>query len=614
MLRSEKILPIRFYDDIFNQTRFTKRCNEICDASLLFPSNELPNFQIKREASLNVVSCFRLRNVCTDIDKGFYKVIPEGAQNMQSNTTFYDPLPEDAFIVDGIPGPAIPIVEFDCGKMKSIDFDPLHYTASGTYPQLTINTLECMTRFKIVVDKFEDNSGGFQIRVYDWGIATFYGINKPGAYIFEFAPSANIVVQFADFKPGDKFEISYMQAQIMDICCIDSDLRDVELDESKIKIIQLEDGTERLVYCGDDTNYNIPPGDYYYFVKCSGDRPGGGGSSPDVTDLEFYYSEVFTIKTPRDIEKFMCLKWYNSCDIESKIIYDSDTLDCEYQNKIFLNAGLFKPEYPTVREVEENGQGDETEVFKKWSKTKTIDLVCYEFLVDALSAVFIHDNVFLQKPLNDEELKTHREFKILNIEQEISPEFNDCQQKINMKFLLEKTFTNSKCCDGANLFGRGYKYEAHETCEDAYEGSGFILTLNDPPESGDGLLKCSTDQLVPVSESDVIFWHSTDLYYRLKRIDGIYNPVMVAPRITAVVTIAGKYRITGQLIPNTFGIIEYKVNVGDWHDTEKTAKADSEGNFEVEIPVSLDSGDYFYLRVHDISREEDFGYSQEFSV
>ena len=439
MIASELILPTRFYNDLFNQFRFDKDCDyDPCGSGFVYPTNKLPHFQIKRDASETEVGRVMLRNVCCDADLNFYKNIPQNASIFASSSDSYWNLPANEFEPAGGGLPVeVDISELSCGKLKSLYFDPNVWVSTGNFPELTgITTGACWVRLKIVVDKIQRAPGStMEIRVYN--NFTYNAITDAGVYTFDFLSDGAPFIQFANYAAGDMFEISEIQVQTLEIDCHGSCDTDVTLDEDKVTIYHLQNETDRLVYCEQSSNYDIQPGNYYYYIKCVGEDE----------SVEFYYSEVFKIVSVSDIQKYYRLQWWNTCDIEDKIIYNQTTLNCFFYNQLFLDAGLFKPEYPTLRDIEEDGAGNTTETFKKWSKNKTLDIVAPEFIIDALSAVFIHDNIRLQDPLNKMELQQTPEYTIDKIENDNSPVFEDCAQRMGFKFLVEATFTNTRCCE-----------------------------------------------------------------------------------------------------------------------------------------------------------------------
>ena len=74
-------------------------------------------------------------------------------------------------------------------------------------------------------------------------------------------------------------------------------------------------------------------------------------------------------------------------------------LDCyyatSYRNRFWLDVDLKNPEYPILREQEEDGFGDAHNTFLKWEKQYSFDVFCPENIVDMLSMITLHDNVWI---------------------------------------------------------------------------------------------------------------------------------------------------------------------------------------------------------------------------
>jgi hypothetical protein len=83
------------------------------------------------------------------------------------------------------------------------------------------------------------------------------------------------------------------------------------------------------------------------------------------------------------------LEWWNSYDIMD-IYYEGG-----YQNRIWLKVDIQKPNYPIQRETEEDSVGEEHNVFLKWEKQYAFTMYCTEPLADALSAITMHDDVWV---------------------------------------------------------------------------------------------------------------------------------------------------------------------------------------------------------------------------
>src|SRR5688572_3999849 len=100
MRKSSPILPIAFYDDLFDQQRFNSHSANADQLELVYPFNALPHFQLRRTKALTACTKFYLRNVITDLSAnyGFYKQVPEPASifSTYAAENFFGGLPQRA--------------------------------------------------------------------------------------------------------------------------------------------------------------------------------------------------------------------------------------------------------------------------------------------------------------------------------------------------------------------------------------------------------------------------------------------------------------------------------------------------------------------------------------
>ena len=83
------------------------------------------------------------------------------------------------------------------------------------------------------------------------------------------------------------------------------------------------------------------------------------------------------------------IEYWNSYDI-ADVRYEDG-----YKNRLWLDVDVKKPLYPIDRESYENGAGEEMNVFIRWSKQYSFEIYCLEPLVDALTLITLHDNVWI---------------------------------------------------------------------------------------------------------------------------------------------------------------------------------------------------------------------------
>lgn len=582
MTISDKILPIRFYDDLFDQNRFNKTCHETCQFDLVYPSSKLPHFQLTRDAIFPVPSSMFLRNVCNDIDNNYYKEIPEGADsfcNEELVKSFYTfktgedirTIPFEVPLQTTIPlaNYLVELFDIDCCAFKMLSANiPNNVTLS--YIPLTnpvifipISSATDKYHFKIIVDKL---CGTSTIDIYN-GSILLGTISAAGSYDFYFTSQAtNIQVIPNNISYGDCMEISYMQATRLRFDTLLTD--DVALDPADISVINLKTGQDILVYCSPTSfTSNIKSGHYYYVIKSGGD---------------FYFSEVFKIVSLKEIEQLYKLTWNHDCDFNNSVLYSSDTISCTFENILYLDAGLIKPEYDTTEESEINGQGDANVRFKRWQKNISLEIgKSPQFLTDALSAVFLHKNISVLEPLNYHQDVQNNLFSVLKVTSDISDILMDCYQTIKLKLLLEDKITDTACCSLAEIIDCTpcdfTAADSMETCETYWmyvvDGNGNWWSADcDVPRYSYTLKDCQGN-VINTKETDLICFNGQYInlcWYQGPNCAGtfqvaFYYPCVVAPVIeTTAVSLIGIY-ITGKLIPNTWGQAYFQPNcTGPW--------------------------------------------------
>lgn len=455
MIKSEPILPLRFYNDIFDQDRFNKFHDRSFDTPLVYPTSQLPSFQFVGSASLVYPDNFVLKKVCNE--DYHYKIIPENVSNFEpistmdyfggfnfaADTSIGKVFGPPAIYNDGVNPPigvpVSPVVTFSCGKI--VGGDITNYTPTSPPPPWTQLSVPVTNGYrhnvKIIVEKLVNVSTAFSIKIYMGSQSgTLIGIiTKPGVYNTDFTANAsNIVIVFTGYTAADAYSVSYLQVTKHPLISLGTG--DLSIVPTKLKMFELENGKKVIAYCENNQSYNVDPGDYYYVV---------------TNGLETFFSEVFTIKTLRELEAYYILSWWNSCDL-GQIIYDETTLLCGFKNLIYLNAALFKPEYNTTTENLTNGENTLVPVFKKWQKYRTLDIVkTPEFLVDSLSGIFLHDNILLEEPLNREQVNRSSEFTVSEVISDITPVLEDGYQRVNLKMMLSENYVKSGCCENLTV-------------------------------------------------------------------------------------------------------------------------------------------------------------------
>lgn len=587
MIKSELILPIRIYDNLFDQDRFNKYSGNIknTNTDLVFPTNELPKFQFTRKSSLNTPTALFLKNICNDfieingnLQSVFQKQIPQNATNFSepSSSDFYTNYPPTIGIVDNNVFPPVQstaiFTELVCGQLinKPLDLG-FAYSTNTTDFSIFINNFNHKNLFKITVEKLSLSAGStFEIKIFNGGTAgnLLLTITAPGEYEVEFLSVAqDITVQFFTIQAGDEFAISYMQAQDLDYSNVGNG---VALDQTKLKINQINNGTDIITYCGDDQIYNVPIGIYYYVI---------------ILGDEVYFSELFSVKSIKDLEEYYKIKWYNNCDINGLILYSDVSLSCDFFNLLFLQSYLFDPQYETDEEPDQNGQGDKIEGFKRWQKNITLDIKTTQFLSDALSGIFLHDNILIKEPISNYQDTSNEYIKVLSVTSDVSSVLEDKFQYVKLKIVLDDKLVKTDCCDNAAIINCPFvaDYVAANTC------GTYQIIISNPPAVGDGLKDCSTNELIDLDPGDIIYNSDDGFYYSFVLSSGIYV-ASVMPSIVNFTNDGTNYIVHGKILPYNFTTLYYYYNGDPVVIYTEHIQADAFGNYRVTFPMNLASG------------------------
>lgn len=464
MIRSELILPLRIYDDLYDQYRFNRLCNEQVEENfeeqILFASDALPFFQFTRQASLYIPTRLTLRNVCVDAPSNFYKIVPFGADRFvptQAND-FYGAFPKiQSFTMNDASEVQVTIAAFNnCGGISNGNLgaigDRSNIASSDDLNDIQFSgvlaaTGDILYRLKINVENFVRSGGStFKIKIWNGNAGQYLvkTIEAAGVYVVDFiALYDGMTIGFENIADGDEYTINYLQVTKVAAGLLSGslDYPDTDMDETKIKIVRLANGTDVVTYCESAADYNPQPGTYYYIIELG---------------QEVYFSELFTVKDAIDLEKYYCLEWGNltpNCDL-GNIIYTLATLSsCSFFHKMYFDSALFNPEFETEVEDEPNGEGDKNILHKRWKKSIQLDLPkCPPFLTDALSAIFMHNYCALSWPLNEMQDVRNDAVVIERVSSEISDTLKNCYQAVKLILTYADKYTATNCCDAVEEF------------------------------------------------------------------------------------------------------------------------------------------------------------------
>jgi len=131
------------------------------------------------------------------------------------------------------------------------------------------------------------------------------------------------------------------------------------------------------------------------------------------------------------------IEYWNSYDILD-IHYEHS-----YRNRFYLNVDVKKPAYVVVREATENSLGESVNTFLRWEKQYSFELYCNEPLADAISAITLHDNVWVT-------LSNGYSGKVKDFLSEIAWTEIDGLAKVNVTFVSNSYTVNGQSAAGCN--------------------------------------------------------------------------------------------------------------------------------------------------------------------
>lgn len=401
--------PVRWYEDIFESERFSNDC-DIERFELISDKTRLLPFQFRRPKSPDLISRWFLRKECQDpmigllntndslftIDAGFWYKVSFSIINGKAKST----------------GPA--------GQLKTVGIfqDTEYYDV-----KIIVSELSVTAAFTITAE-----SNGLVLAT----------ITEPGTYYYKFLANATtqdfeIVTSFSN---TDDYVI-IEQIQAYKYQKFDTLIGDIDLPTSLLSLINLNTTSDLIQYCGNNLPFQIPCGRYYMIITYGTDS--------------LCYSELLTVKDFIPSQSpFTMLEWTNTCDL-SDIIYQ--TIDsCKFTNRLYIDNELAKMEYPFKEEGEENGNMDLNITFQKWEKTSNLMVAkCPEFIVDALTAIRLHDTISLTKSIRKKQFQVLAPIEVEKIEYENTSVFVDCATNVDLKLLLKDKVVDSTCCNNETI-------------------------------------------------------------------------------------------------------------------------------------------------------------------
>jgi len=133
---------------------------------------------------------------------------------------------------------------------------------------------------------------------------------------------------------------------------------------------------------------------------------------------------------------YIKLQWSNSCDLGG-IYYQAG-----YSNKLYFDTNVGKPEYEEETEEEYNGDGVLISTFQRLVKIYKMQVVCPEYVADALKLLPMHDNISITF-LNGQYSGVIRNVKVDVSWEDIT---DDCLATVDISFQQDDQVVKTNCC------------------------------------------------------------------------------------------------------------------------------------------------------------------------
>lgn len=584
---SSIITPFRWYNKYYQQHRWDIECKSVCDFQLITDTRHLLPFQIKRPPSFALITDWILRPCCNDSESPMLSLSESNfVENWSENSAW--------------------VLNQGCAGGMCANTGSGFEDSTTCYNGLTIGQTYTVT---FNVSNFSAH-GPLELFIQN-GATVLNTYTSDGVYTVTFtATGTNFCFGFTGNEPGD-------------IICVDSvqfvqafsvSETDIVLKEDDLVLFNVGD-FDIINYCGADLGGSIAPGCYYSVIK---DELGN-----------LFYSEVITVKNFNPTKSpYFILEWYNTCDL-TDIVYGR-VQGCQFKNRLYLpDAVLTRPTYPFKEEGEEDGNQNFNATFQKWQKI--VSLFGYklpEFIVDALTAIRLHDTIKYYYPLRQKQITIDSAVTIKSVDYDVQYVINDCFANVELKMTLNDQFVDETCCHNLET---GCK-----SCSKTIPG----LNIQDPEEYEYSLMQ--DDPLLPPvlyqyidNEWTIIgqyisgVWVSSvsavgdiicdDEKGELEDVGGwqIQNTDLVfAPLITSAVFTTGQnWLFIGNLFLNTYGQIEYSIDGGsNWIPLlPKFTQAELSSGVELNVGITCNCQFLTRIRMFDLNDCE-YGYSEEFTT
>ena len=131
------------------------------------------------------------------------------------------------------------------------------------------------------------------------------------------------------------------------------------------------------------------------------------------------------------------LTWKNSCTLGG--IYYGGT----YENKMFIDAPVVRPEYVNIEEGFENDNAVFVKEYESLKKIYKFEFMAPEYVADSLKLMALHDDIKITY------VNGLYQSQIRNVKVNVNPDeaFNDCMFLIEVTFEQDDQVIRTACCD-----------------------------------------------------------------------------------------------------------------------------------------------------------------------
>ena len=159
------------------------------------------------------------------------------------------------------------------------------------------------------------------------------------------------------------------------------------------------------------------------------------------------------------MNEFVKIEYSNSVDMAGVVYHNT------FMNRLYLDADVSKPQYVIDEDGIEDADGEFDPTFQKWAKKYSITFYAQEFLVDALTLMTLHDQIYVT-------LKNEESSQVLDVEIEYTWDSDiECWAEVVLTFTTD--YIVKRKCDGNMQQGCE---EPVCVADDAYDADGAGAT------------------------------------------------------------------------------------------------------------------------------------------